>query len=98
MLILTGGEPLLRPDCFVLASYASSKGLMVVIGTNGTLLDDVTVGRLAASGVKGVGISLDSASPAYHDRFRGMSELGKRPLQGSRPSRGTAFPSNSSLR
>ncbi|MEK6790986.1 MAG: radical SAM protein [Deltaproteobacteria bacterium] len=73
MLILTGGEPLLRPDCFVLASYASSKGLMVVIGTNGTLLDDVTVGRLAASGVKGVGISLDSASPAYHDRFRGMS-------------------------
>ncbi|MBI5970389.1 MAG: radical SAM protein [Deltaproteobacteria bacterium] len=72
MLILTGGEPLLRPDCFELAAEASSKGLMVVIGTNGTLLDDNIAAKLIDGGVKGVGISLDSTTPSYHDRFRGV--------------------------
>ena len=38
VLILTGGEPLLRPDVFTVAKYASSKGLRVVMGSNGTLI------------------------------------------------------------
>jgi radical SAM protein with 4Fe4S-binding SPASM domain len=71
MLILTGGEPLLRPDVFDIASAAAKKGLFVVLGTNGTLIDSTTAGRLKESGVKGVGVSLDSATPAYHDAFRG---------------------------
>ncbi|MBI5327735.1 MAG: radical SAM protein [Deltaproteobacteria bacterium] len=73
MLIFTGGEPLLRHDCMELFSYASGKGLMVVIGTNGTLLDDKMVKEIIRHGVKGVGISIDSAGPAYHDKFRGLS-------------------------
>lgn len=72
MLILTGGEPLMRGDCLELGEYASGKGITVVIGTNGILLDDKTVGGIVKSGIKGVGISLDSASPAYHDAFRGL--------------------------
>lgn len=72
MLILTGGEPLLRPDIFDIASSAADSGLTVVVGTNGTLIDRETVERLKASGVKGVGLSLDSSGPAYHDRFRGQ--------------------------
>lgn len=72
MLILTGGEPLVRADLFEIASRASSRGLMVVIGTNGTLMDDAIARRLIESGVKGAGISLDSASPFFHDRFRGV--------------------------
>ncbi|MBI5492053.1 MAG: radical SAM protein [Deltaproteobacteria bacterium] len=72
MLILTGGEPLLRPDIFEIASYASAFGFTVVIGTNGTLINDNSVKRLMDGGVKGFGLSLDSAGPAYHDRFRGM--------------------------
>jgi radical SAM protein with 4Fe4S-binding SPASM domain len=72
MLILTGGEPLLRPDIFDIAKKAARSGLTVVVGTNGTLIDAGSVKRLKASGVKGVGLSIDSATPEYHDRFRGM--------------------------
>ncbi len=82
MLILTGGEPLLRPDCFEIARYATLKGLTVVLGTNGTLLDEDTVGRIKESGIRGVGISLDSAAPSYHDSFRGLEGAWSRTLKG----------------
>ncbi|MBI5234426.1 MAG: radical SAM protein, partial [Deltaproteobacteria bacterium] len=72
MLIITGGEPLLRKDLFALCSYATGKGLMVVLGTNATLIDNDIIEKLINVGVKGIGISLDSVTPAYHDRFRGM--------------------------
>ncbi len=70
MVVLTGGEPLLRPDLEAIAQHAAGLGLMVVVGTNGTLLDNDRVARLQAVGVAGVGISLDSLDPAYHDDFR----------------------------
>ena len=72
MLILTGGEPLVRGDLYEIIKHASSIGLSVVVGTNGTLLDENTVERLRACGLKGVGISVDSVNPASHDSFRGM--------------------------
>ncbi len=71
MVVLTGGEPLLRPDLDHLAEHASSLGLMVVIGTNGLLLTPARVQRLIKAGVSGVGISLDSLDPEFHDNFRG---------------------------
>jgi len=71
ILVLTGGEPLLYPHTLDFAEYASGKGLMVVIGTNGILLDNYMVGRLKEIGVSGVGISLDSIDPSIHDTFRG---------------------------
>ncbi|MDP6174233.1 MAG: radical SAM protein, partial [Rhodospirillales bacterium] len=72
MVVFTGGEPLLRSDLEVLAHRATNLGLMVVIGTNGTLLDKARVSRLMKAGVAGAGISLDSLDPDYHDKFRGM--------------------------
>lgn len=72
LLILTGGEPLLRSDIYDLSSYASRKGMMVVLGTNGNMIDDDVAKRLKASGVTGIGISLDSVKPGSHDSFRGM--------------------------
>ncbi|MBI5643414.1 MAG: radical SAM protein [Deltaproteobacteria bacterium] len=72
MLILTGGEPLLRPDIFKIARYAGKQGLTVVLGTNGTLIQRDTISRLKNSDIKGVGISLDSLTPGLHDRFRGI--------------------------
>lgn len=72
LLIMTGGEPLLRDDLFALIGYADGKGLIVVVGTNGTLLDDSAAKNLLKSGVKGVGISIDSIAPDYHDSFRGI--------------------------
>jgi radical SAM protein with 4Fe4S-binding SPASM domain len=73
MVVLTGGEPLLRPDILDIARHAADLGLMVVMGTNGTLLDDRRVTALQAAGVHAVGISLDSLDPAYHDGFRGSN-------------------------
>lgn len=72
MIVLTGGEPLLRPDLDAIARHAADLGLMVVIGTNGMRLDDRRVERLQAAGVRAVGVSVDSLDPDYHDRFRGL--------------------------
>ncbi len=73
LLILTGGEPLLRTDIYDLASHASKKGMMVVLGTNGNMIDDDIARKLRECGVSGVGISLDSVMPNKHDGFRGIS-------------------------
>ena len=70
MLILTGGEPLLRDDLEALAERASARGATVVVGTNGTRLTDERIESLMEAGVKGVAISIDSLRPEYHDRFR----------------------------
>jgi radical SAM protein with 4Fe4S-binding SPASM domain len=70
MLILSGGEPLLREDIFELSAYASGKGMMVVLGSNGLLIDDSIARTLRRSGVSGISISLDSASPEIHDSVR----------------------------
>ena len=72
LLILTGGEPLLRKDIYDLSSYASQKGMMVVLGTNGNMIDDDIARKLKESGVTGIGISLDSIVPGRHDTFRGI--------------------------
>jgi heme d1 biosynthesis radical SAM protein NirJ len=71
VLILSGGEPLLRPDLLDIATRAKAKGFYVGLSTNGTLIDDAMAGRIAATGFDYVGISLDGTE-ATHDRFRRM--------------------------
>ena len=71
LLILSGGEPLLRPDIFLLARYAVSKGLRVSLATNGTLLTPELVDEIVSSGVSRVSISLDGSTPEDHDAVRG---------------------------
>jgi len=72
ILVLTGGEPLYRPDWNDLAQHAASSGLTVALATNGTLVDDATARQIATSGVRRVSISLDGADAATHDSFRGV--------------------------
>jgi len=80
LLILTGGEPLLRRDLLALARRASGRGLMVVLGSNGTLLNAHAARALKQSGVRGVGISVDSLDPEKHDAFRGVRGAWKKAL------------------
>jgi radical SAM protein with 4Fe4S-binding SPASM domain len=87
MLVLTGGEPLLRPDLDALVGAASRAGLMPVIGTNGVLLDDARAQALRAAGAAGVGISVDAADPAFHDRLRGRPGAWEAALAGVRAAR-----------
>jgi radical SAM protein with 4Fe4S-binding SPASM domain len=70
MLILSGGEPLLRPDLEEIAAHAAEDGATVVVGTNGTGLTDARIAGLRAAGVRGVAVSIDSLRPSYHDNFR----------------------------
>lgn len=72
LLILSGGEPLLRPDLFTLIRYAKSRGLKVGLGSNGTLIDMEMAKRLKDVGVDTVSISLDSVHHEKHDSFRGV--------------------------
>lgn len=68
-LILSGGEPLLRPDLFEIAAHARERGLRMGLSTNGTRIDEAVADRIAEAGFDYVGISLDGLA-ATHDRFR----------------------------
>ncbi|MBP8262352.1 MAG: heme d1 biosynthesis radical SAM protein NirJ [Pseudomonas sp.] len=69
VLILSGGEPLLRDDIFQLADYARDKGFYVALSTNGTLIDEQNIERIAAADFDYVGISIDGLE-AVHDEWR----------------------------
>lgn len=92
MLVLTGGEPLLRHDIFEITSRAASLGLNPVLGTNGTLVTDDIASRLVDSGIKGAGVSLDSCTPSFHDRFRGMDGAWEKTLRGIKALRDFSIP------
>lgn len=72
MVVLTGGEPLVRRDLEEMLSHGNALGLSMVVGTNGALLTDRRVQSLKAAGAMGMGISLDSLDPERHDKFRGQ--------------------------
>ncbi|RJQ43560.1 MAG: radical SAM protein [Nitrospiraceae bacterium] len=78
MLVLSGGEPLMRRDVFKLAEHAHKRGIMVVLGTNGLLINDKVIGKMKQAGVSGVSISLDSVSPEIHDSSRQANGAWKR--------------------
>jgi heme b synthase len=70
VMVLSGGEPLLRKDLFEIASYGTSKGLRMCIATNGTLVTDAICEQMKAAGIKMVSLSLDGSTAAIHDDFR----------------------------
>jgi len=70
LILLSGGEPLVRDDFWVLAGYIKEKGMKSALSTNGTLIDLETAQRLRETGVEYVGISLDGATAETHDRLR----------------------------
>lgn len=82
IIILTGGEPLLREDVYEIARHATDRGLRVVLGTNGTLINDEVAGRLVDAGVKRVSISIDCAYAEEHDEFRGVAGAYEEALRG----------------
>ncbi|MDO8568023.1 MAG: radical SAM protein [Dehalococcoidales bacterium] len=73
ILILTGGEPLARPDIFDIGKYAVSKGLRVVMGSNGTLITREIAGKLKEIPLSRIAISLDFPVAGEQDKFRGKA-------------------------
>ncbi|MDK2821236.1 MAG: Fe-coproporphyrin synthase [Clostridia bacterium] len=83
VLLLSGGEPLVRPDIFDLATYAVDRGLRLTLSTNGTLIDRDTAKKLKKIGISYVGISLDGVEEK-HDAFRGRKGSFNAALEGIR--------------
>jgi radical SAM protein with 4Fe4S-binding SPASM domain len=77
ILVLSGGEPLYRPDIFELASFARDNGLRVALATNGTLVTAQKARGIREAGIARVSISLDGAKAETHDRFRGAGNFAK---------------------
>lgn len=72
VIILTGGEPLLREDIFEIAKKCVGLNLKPVLATNATLINEKIAKKIKDSGIARVSISLDGASSKTHDDFRKM--------------------------
>lgn len=83
VLILSGGEPLLRPDIFDISRRAKAMGFYVGLSSNGTLIDAGTIDAIAAVGYDYVGISIDGLEQT-HDRFRRKEGAFREALRGVR--------------
>lgn len=83
--VLTGGDPIKRPDLFELIGHARSVGVRVSLTPSATplLTRDVVV-RLKEAGLARLAVSMDGASAETHDAFRGMSESFMRTLDAVR--------------
>jgi radical SAM protein with 4Fe4S-binding SPASM domain len=82
LLIMDGGEPLMRPDIFDLVRQSRREGLTTVMGTNGTLITAGVADKLVDAGIQGLAISLDGAEAEAHDGFRGVEGAWEQTLQG----------------
>ncbi|MBE0478976.1 radical SAM protein [Candidatus Aerophobetes bacterium] len=72
ILIISGGDPLLREDIFEIADYATFKALKVVMAVNPDTLNPGNLEKIKKSGVKRISISIDAAKQTLHDRLRGV--------------------------
>jgi radical SAM protein len=72
--VLTGGDPIKRPDLFELIAHARAVGVRVSLTPSATpLLTREVVFRLKETGLARMAVSLDGASAETHDAFRGLS-------------------------
>lgn len=70
-LIMTGGDPILRPDIFKILEYSTSLGISTSITPAGTMrLDPGTLKKIKDTGVTSLGLSLDGSTPKLHDNLR----------------------------
>lgn len=70
VIILTGGEPMLRDDIYRIARYGADRGLRMVMATCGILLNDDNCKKLISAGIQRLSLSLDGASAKTHDGLR----------------------------
>jgi heme d1 biosynthesis radical SAM protein NirJ len=83
VLILSGGEPLLRPDIYDISHRAKEMGFYVALSTNGTLIDESNIEKITAVGYDYLGISIDGVRET-HDEFRQLKGAFDASLKGLR--------------
>ena len=92
VVILTGGEPLLREDLLDLVRTGTGLGLRMVLATNGTLLTTERAAALREAGIRRVAVSVDSAGPERHDALRGAEGAFAAALDGIAACRSARLP------
>jgi heme b synthase len=99
VVILTGGEPLLREDIFQVARHGTEKGLRMVMAVNGTLLSEDTALKMLDSGIQRISVSIDGAAAESHDRFRNVPGAFESALRGIRAAKhvGLEFQINTTI-
>lgn len=83
LVILTGGEPLLRRDILEIVRYGHQRNLWMVVGTNGVLVTENLARVLKQEGVRGLSLSLDALDPEVHDRFRKVKGAWRNTVEGA---------------
>jgi radical SAM protein with 4Fe4S-binding SPASM domain len=73
VIVLSGGEPLLRDDVFDMAKYGTDRDLRMCLATNGTLVTDEVCDKISSSGIRIVSLSLDGSADTVHDDFRNQT-------------------------
>lgn len=81
LVILSGGEPMMREDLLEIAGYGSRLGLRMALGTSGYLLDESRATQLKDAGILSVAISLDSADSKRHNTYRGRDDAFERAVR-----------------
>jgi heme b synthase len=80
--IVSGGEPLMRPDIYDIAAYGSQRGLRVAVSPNGTLVTPEAVRQLKGAGVRRISVSIDGSTAERHDAVRGQAGAFEAALEG----------------
>jgi len=84
LVIFVGGEPLLRKDLFELIAHVDRDKAVPMVFTNGALLTEDNVKRLADAGLYSMNISIDSSDPDEHDRLRGLPGAFRKAVDGGK--------------
>lgn len=93
ILVLTGGDPLMRRDVFELAAYATERGLRVALTPTATaLVTPARMGQAREAGVRRVAFSIDAPEETLHDRFRGFAGSFERTMRGVEAAAGAGLP------
>ena len=81
LFVLTGGDPLKRPDLFPIVRYACRRGVRTSLTPSATpLLTRDAVFRLKDCGLMRLALSLDASTAESHDGFRGVAGSYKQTL------------------
>jgi len=93
LFVLTGGDPLKRPDIYELVEYAAQRGLRISVTPSATpLLTQEAIAKLKGAGLMRLAVSLDGSSAAIHDAFRGVRGSYEWTLRAIRWAREIALP------
>jgi len=80
--VFTGGEPLLRPDIYELIEWVDKDEAVALMFSNGVLLDQEHVDKLAKAGLWCIHVSIDSPDPRAHDEMRRVPGCFEKAVEG----------------